>query len=94
MEAESPVSVSHVATVDNAKVMLMAYICASIAIYFLPTIVAFSRQHHNSAAIMALNLFLGCTVVGWVVALCWALTQVKGPSHHYVYIDPKTASLS
>jgi len=43
-------------------------------LYFLPTIVAWNRRNH-AAAIFALNLFLGWTLIGWVVALVMALWQ-------------------
>ena len=49
------------------------------ALYFLPTLVASARHHHNAEAICAVNLFLGWTLVGWVVSLSWALTVVKPP---------------
>ena len=49
-----------------------------IALYFLPGFVAAMRGHHNVAAIVVLNLFLGWTLVGWVVALVWAMTVVRG----------------
>ena len=42
-------------------------------VYFLPTIVACSRNHTNALAIFILNLFLGWTLIGWVVALIWAV---------------------
>jgi len=38
----------------------------------LPAIIAGRRHHPNATAITALNLFLGWTLVGWVVALVWA----------------------
>ena len=41
--------------------------------YFIPTIIAYSRHKASRAAILALNLFLGWTFIGWVVALVWAL---------------------
>ena len=41
-------------------------------LYFAPSLVAWGRKNHTSA-IFALNLFLGWTVVGWVVALVMAL---------------------
>jgi hypothetical protein len=44
-----------------------------LGIYFLPTIVA--GRHHNSGAIFVLNLLLGWTFVGWVIALVWAFTK-------------------
>jgi hypothetical protein len=51
-----------------------------IVCYFIPALVAFSRKHHNAGAICALNIFLGWTVVGWVVSLVWALSNPAPPS--------------
>lgn len=47
-----------------------------LAIYFAPTIVAWGRKNHTSA-IFVLNLFLGWTVIAWVVALAMALWSNK-----------------
>jgi hypothetical protein len=41
--------------------------------YFLPSIVAFARSKRDTAAIVLLNFFLGWTLIGWVVALVWAV---------------------
>lgn len=49
-------------------------IIVSLVIYFLPTVIAVSRKKLNTGAIFALNFFLGWSLVGWVVALTWALT--------------------
>ena len=46
-----------------------------IAIYFLPGIVASGAKHHQAAAIWILNLLLGWTILGWILALVWALTK-------------------
>tara|TARA_B100001057_G_scaffold478500_1_gene549012 strand:- start:201 stop:602 length:402 start_codon:yes stop_codon:yes gene_type:complete len=46
-----------------------------LAIYFLPTIVAVARKKVNEGAIFVLNLFLGWSLIGWVVALVWALSS-------------------
>lgn len=46
-----------------------------LALYFLPTIVALARSHHNAVAIFLLNLFLGWTGLGWIVALVWSATN-------------------
>ena len=46
----------------------------AIAIYLLPTIVVIGRRRNNALAIIALNILLGWTFIGWVAALVWALT--------------------
>jgi len=45
-------------------------------LYFVPTFVAFGRHHHQRVAILILNVFLGCTGVGWIAALVWSATAV------------------
>ena len=51
-------------------------------LYFFPTIVACLRDHHRLSAIAALNFFLGWTFLGWVAALVWACTAVRGLTGH------------
>lgn len=41
----------------------------------LPAIIAGLRRHHNVVAIFVLNLLLGWTIIGWIVALVWSLTR-------------------
>ena len=43
--------------------------------YFLPFAIAFNRKRANTGAIFALNLFLGWSLIGWVVALVWSLKE-------------------
>ena len=43
--------------------------------YFLPTLIAFLRNHKNKLAIFFLNILLGWTGIGWVVALVWSVTK-------------------
>ncbi len=42
--------------------------------YFLPTIIALARGHHNGFAIFLTNLLLGWTLIGWIIALIWSTT--------------------
>ena len=46
-----------------------------LAVYFLPTFVAVARKKVNEGAIFVLNLFLGWSLIGWVIALVWALSS-------------------
>jgi hypothetical protein len=54
-------------------------IAFSLALLFLPTLVAKSRNHPNTLPIFLINLFLGWTFIGWVVALVWACTRPAAP---------------
>jgi hypothetical protein len=67
--------------------------------YFLPSIVAGSRHHHNGEAVFVINFFLGWTLIGWAVALAWALTSppptpaaptsfVQQPDGTFVAVQP------
>jgi hypothetical protein len=58
-----------------SAISFLLFLALSAAVYFLPAIVAWKRNHRNTAAIFALNLFLGWTLIGWVAALVWALTN-------------------
>jgi len=43
------------------------------AFYFLPTLIAFLRQHHFRWVILAINVAAGWTVLGWLVAFAWSV---------------------
>ena len=44
----------------------------SFVMYFLPSIIALVRGKRDILAVFLLNLLLGWSVIGWVVALIWA----------------------
>ncbi|HEX3660500.1 MAG TPA: superinfection immunity protein [Acidobacteriaceae bacterium] len=44
-----------------------------VGLYFLPSLIAMARRTHNATGIFVLNLLLGWTVIGWVVALLMAI---------------------
>lgn len=49
--------------------------------YLLPTTIAIIRRRTNTMAIFVLDLFLGWTLIGWVVALVWSVaTDVPKPT--------------
>ena len=53
--------------------MEIIFLILVFILYFLPTVFATIRSHSSSGGIFALNLFLGWTLIGWVVALAWSL---------------------
>jgi len=50
-----------------------ALLIGALCIYFIPTALAWRKR--NVWAIFALNLLLGWTVIGWIIALVWGLTK-------------------
>jgi hypothetical protein len=52
---------------------LFSFIGFGFVMYFLPSIVALARSKRDIGAILLLNFFLGWTMIGWVVALVWAV---------------------
>jgi hypothetical protein len=45
--------------------------------YLLPFAIAFSRGHKDTFAILFVDLFLGWSVIGWVVALVWSVKSKR-----------------
>jgi hypothetical protein len=45
---------------------------AALMLYLLPLIIAGCRRHRNVGAVAVLNVLLGWTFLGWVIALVWA----------------------
>lgn len=50
-----------------------SFFLAALVLYFFPMYEAYIQKQPNFFSIFALNLLLGWTLVGWVVALVWAL---------------------
>ena len=67
----------------------MEALLLTLAIYFIPSIVAMVNDHKNVAGIIILNLLTGWTGIGWVGALIWAVVNAKQPEVvvHVVYKD-------
>jgi hypothetical protein len=64
---------------------LLSLLLIGGVIYFLPAIVASTRRHRNRLAIGILNLLLGCTLLGWIVAMVWACTSDVEPRPQVSY---------
>lgn len=59
-----------------AAILVMLFV---LAVYLIPTIIAFARGHASKWGIGVLNIVLGWSLVFWVVTLIWALSN-KGQS--------------
>ncbi len=60
---------------QNLGLLEILLVVLIFIVYFLPTLIAFLRQHKNKLAIFLLNLLLGWTILGWVGSLVWSVTK-------------------
>lgn len=67
----------------------LPFILGAVVLYFLPSLMARNRKHHNHVAITLLNLLLGWTVIGWIAALVWAFV-LPPPQPHLHIPTPKS----
>lgn len=50
---------------------------AVFIVYFMPWCIAMLREHNRRFMIGLLNLLLGWTLIGWVIAFLWAVSPMK-----------------
>lgn len=50
-----------------------ALIILMVAVYLLPTILGLTMKTPHTASVAVINVFLGWTLIGWVVALAMAV---------------------
>jgi len=55
------------------KIILLIGALVSLALYFIPTFIACRRDHAKLPGIVAVNILLGWTFLGWIAALVWSL---------------------
>ena len=58
-----------------AFISIILLIAVAAGFYFIPTIVAAAKKSKRASAVAVLNLLLGWTLIGWVVALVWAVAE-------------------
>lgn len=73
----------------------LLFLILSLFFYFLPAYLA--RNKANFSAILLLDLFLGWTFIGWIIALVWALSsepqpQGTAPAQHVPANPPRPAT--
>lgn len=76
--------------IDGTDLVALVIIFGLIFVaYCLPSIVAFARRHRNRRVILAINLAFGATLIGWIIALVWALNKVDAPVKGGIKYDPQ-----
>lgn len=56
---------------------LFFVVVVGIALYFVPSIIAYQRKHTYFLPIFAINFLFGWSMIGWVAALVWAFVDNK-----------------
>jgi hypothetical protein len=57
------------------KLMSGSFFFAAPALYLLPTFEAWRNKQSNLMSIALVNIFLGWSLIGWVVAIVWAFKK-------------------
>ena len=60
---------------QSHPLVLAAVLTATVAIYFLPALIADRRHRADLLTLALFNAVLGWTVVGWLLALLWSLQR-------------------
>jgi hypothetical protein len=68
-----------------AKLVGPLFFIFAPALYLLPTYEGFKNNAHNLTSIALVNIFLGWSLVGWLVALIWAIN--KSPPSPVVVVN-------
>lgn len=68
-------------------VLFLLFTAVMVGSYFLPAFIAMVRKMPNVGGIVVINLLLGWTGIGWVIALVMACVQVSRPATVVVQQD-------
>ena len=56
-------------------VQVVLIFALAVVTYIFPALMAFRRGHPGRNGVLILNILIGWTVIGWIVALIWAFSQ-------------------
>lgn len=62
-------------SLTGGQILLLFFL---IGLYFWPVLTAAGRRHPKLAGVAALNVLLGWTVIGWIIACVWAYSGGEG----------------
>ena len=79
---------------EFGKFISWTFLIVAPALYLLPTYEAWNKKHTNLTAIALVNIFLGWSLLGWVIAIVWAFKKAEpvGPTPQQVETNQSTSS--
>lgn len=57
----------------------LAYLMLTLGFYLLPSLIAAFRNHTSGGGILVINVLLGWTILGWIIALAWSVSGFHPP---------------
>lgn len=63
----------------SGAMLIVAGVAAILAlvVYLLPALIAGYRGHQDTVLITLLTILLGWSLIAWIIALVWALSEVR-----------------
>ena len=72
--ASNPAFISFLPKIGHLLLAVM-FFGFLLGAYFLPFIFSLVNGHKDQTAILVINTFLGWTILGWIIALTWAVKK-------------------
>ena len=57
--------------------IVISIVLILITLYFIPSIIAIKKRHKDLSKILMINIFLGWTIVGWIISLVIVINKQK-----------------
>ncbi|MBS4088738.1 MULTISPECIES: superinfection immunity protein [Pseudomonas] len=73
---------------DTGPLGMLVLLFVVFMVYFMPCLNAYHRRHPNFNSIFLLNLLLGWTLIGWVIAIVWSASSI--PPVEPIRVRPET----
>lgn len=67
--------------------MEFIFLLVILALYFIPSIIGFMRNHPSAIGILIVNLFLGWSIIFWFVCFVWAFCGSKQSAPNITVIN-------
>lgn len=64
-------------------------IAIMVVAYLGPSLIAYNRKHPAKGSIIAINILLGWTGIGWLVSFIWSLGSTR---HNVVVVNPSSVA--
>lgn len=58
-----------------AILIMIVIVLVFIVLYLFPSVIAIKKKHKDLIKILIINIFLGWTIVGWIISLVLAINM-------------------